>query len=257
MHAPTSTRVLESTISSVSPANRPAAQPFPVLRTLLFIFGIIVGFMLVLIAMLLVSRLILDIVGGAPHPDNSGSVMNGVPEIIAYAGLAFLTVAALRRLSGTTLQTLGLRVPSRRDLAIVALAIVCSEAFDFVYNLALGAGGVHAHTQAGFETFRPHTWIDCITAIASAAIAAPIAEELFFRGLLYNAFRSWFGGALAVIASSTLFGAVHGDAILFGDLMATGIILCLVYRHTRNLYASMLVHGATNLVAITLLIAQH
>jgi len=54
------------------------------------------------------------------------------------------------------------------------------------------------------------------------AVAAPLVEELFFRGLTYSALRNRFGRVVAVAGSSLIFGFMHFQA---GELVPTLFML--------------------------------
>jgi membrane protease YdiL (CAAX protease family) len=79
----------------------------------------------------------------------------------------------------------------------------------------------------------------------------PIAEELLFRGLLYNAFRQRMAPILAVLLQATAFGLLHYFspyrqfselAIVFG----CGVVFALVYEWRRTLWAPLALHCMQN-----------
>ena len=93
---------------------------------------------------------------------------------------------------------------------------------------------------------------DLIVAGAVIIIAAPICEEIFFRGYLYPAMRSRLGVWGAVFLNGFLFSAVHFS--LFGLIGRTlaGIIFCLLYEHNDNLWSPITAHALNNFVAFFL-----
>lgn len=94
-----------------------------------------------------------------------------------------------------------------------------------------------------------------------AVAFAPIAEETFFRGFLYNAFRARMPVVVAVLLQSFIFGFGH----FFGTthaIVATGLglIMTLVYEWRKTLLAPILVHMGNNFFAslgVLILMAQH
>ena len=82
-------------------------------------------------------------------------------------------------------------------------------------------------------------------------VVAPIAEELFFRGVVYNAWERERGTRVAVYGSALLFAAIHG-AVLFVPVLFLGIVLAQLYRVTRSLPATMAVHAGFNAISLTL-----
>ena len=86
----------------------------------------------------------------------------------------------------------------------------------------------------------------------SAIIIAPISEELFFRGVLFNRLKIRFG----LVVSSVIFGLCHFNYpdhfshIIYTCIM--GMTLCILYSRTDNLLLNMLVHSAYNLLSYLL-----
>lgn len=95
-------------------------------------------------------------------------------------------------------------------------------------------------------------------AAAFGLVAAPVQEELVFRGLLYPALRRRFGRWPAAWAQAALFGAIHyvpaprlGDSLLLqGAMVGTGLGLALIYERRGNLLAPIAAHAAFNLVGL-------
>ena len=79
---------------------------------------------------------------------------------------------------------------------------------------------------------------------------APIAEEVFFRGFLQNAFRRRMPLTLAVISQSLIFGFCHFfGAVHAGVAFVLGLLLTLLYEWRQTLIAPIMVHAGINAVA--------
>lgn len=85
-------------------------------------------------------------------------------------------------------------------------------------------------------------------------IGAPIAEELFFRGLLLRAFEKRFDTRWAVVASSVVFGATHFQFLQFPALTAAGLVFAWLVVRFDNLWAAVVGHMAFNLVTVVSLV---
>lgn len=93
-------------------------------------------------------------------------------------------------------------------------------------------------------------------ALLAAAILAPLAEELFFRGVAFNAWERERGPRWALVGSALLFAAVHlldGAFLVFFPILLVGLALAFVYQRTRSLPTVFGMHAAFN--AISLLLA--
>jgi len=87
--------------------------------------------------------------------------------------------------------------------------------------------------------------------ILAIGIAAPIVEELVYRGILISRMK-WLPVWAAILIQAAIFGAVHMN--LFQGLYAfvAGILLGLVYVKFRSIFAVMLGHMAYNLTSVFL-----
>jgi hypothetical protein len=88
--------------------------------------------------------------------------------------------------------------------------------------------------------------------VGITCLLAPIAEEVFFRGLLFPVLRSRWGTAAGVIATGVLFSLVHAagspvEALIV--LFVLGAGLCLLYLRTGSLLPCIGVHALNNAIA--------
>ncbi len=86
------------------------------------------------------------------------------------------------------------------------------------------------------------------------AIGAPIAEELFFRGLLLRAFEKRFGTGWAVALSSVVFGATHFQLLQFPALTVAGLVFALLAVKSGRLGPAVVAHMAFNTVTVVNLV---
>jgi membrane protease YdiL (CAAX protease family) len=95
---------------------------------------------------------------------------------------------------------------------------------------------------------------------ASAVIAAPIVEELFFRGLVMRALRGKLSGGTTIVAQGLIFGAYHMDVSrgwsnigLALVLASVGMVLGLLARTFRRLGPDIGAHALFNGVVFAVL----
>jgi membrane protease YdiL (CAAX protease family) len=86
----------------------------------------------------------------------------------------------------------------------------------------------------------------------AAVIAAPLCEEVVFRGYLYPVMKKFGGMPTAVFCSSLVFAAAHGSLTALLPLFIFGGVLVFLYEKTGSLWAPIAAHfcfnGATVLV---------
>ena len=80
------------------------------------------------------------------------------------------------------------------------------------------------------------------------AIAAPVSEELCFRGMLFGGLRNRYPRWIAAL----VFGALHALTGISAvpPLIAFGFILCLLYEKTGSIVPGVLLHMLNNSVAL-------
>jgi membrane protease YdiL (CAAX protease family) len=80
-----------------------------------------------------------------------------------------------------------------------------------------------------------------------AVLFAPLAEEVFFRGFLQNAFRARLPWLVATVAQCLIFGLGHFFGLMHsGMAFVLGLMLTLHYRWRKVLIAPILVHAGLN-----------
>jgi membrane protease YdiL (CAAX protease family) len=121
---------------------------------------------------------------------------------------------------------------------------------------AIQAGIVgHTPTQTAvklFENAKPGIWLDVMAIVAVGL--APFAEELLFRGFIFNALWKRMPFSLSALGSGILFGLAHGQSAGIAPLAAGGIVLASVYARSGSLWSSMIAHGTFNGITLSLLL---
>jgi len=91
--------------------------------------------------------------------------------------------------------------------------------------------------------------------VLSAVVLAPLAEELFFRGMLQSMLRRVIGRPWpAVVITSAAFAAVHFSTLQdIPALFVLSLVLGYNYERTGRLTAAVAIHALFNGIAITLM----
>ena len=95
--------------------------------------------------------------------------------------------------------------------------------------------------------------IGFILTLIAAAVIAPIAEEIFFRGFVYGGLRGRIGTLGAMLVSTLFFTALHFTLDQFIPIFALGLLLAWLYERTGSLYPGMLLHSSNNAISLILL----
>lgn len=102
------------------------------------------------------------------------------------------------------------------------------------------------------ELFRRGSNESKLMIVLSACLVAPVGEECFFRGFLYNMLKGKTGAVAAALCSSFYFGAIHGALVQLIPLTLFGLVQCYLYERFRTLWVPMLFHFIFNTLSLTL-----
>lgn len=85
-------------------------------------------------------------------------------------------------------------------------------------------------------------------AILLASVAAPILEEIFFRGFCYRFLRGYCGAGYAIFFSAAFFAALHGSWFTFIPIFVLGAGLARLYEKRGNFIACWTFHVLHNIL---------
>jgi membrane protease YdiL (CAAX protease family) len=181
--------------------------------------------------------------------------------------------------------------PSGEDLSDVANVLVqLATALGFLlvpFAIAAGRGATvrEAAAQLGLRRFKPSAFLWILAAIGAYLLfaivytavfgqpkqkdvaeafgavpiqvllivfAAPISEEVCFRGMLFGGLRERLPRLAAALISALIFGGLHATTGLSAVpvLVAFGFILALLYEKTGSIIPGILLHMLNNSVAL-------
>lgn len=87
-----------------------------------------------------------------------------------------------------------------------------------------------------------------LSLIATAAVPA-LVEEFACRGIILGLLKK-HGEGFAIIASSIIFGVMHGNFEQIPFAFLVGLILGFIYVKTKSIWVCVAVHAANNLVSV-------
>lgn len=159
--------------------------------------------------------------------------------VVAPQALAGVRIVGRTGLGRSLLIGLGAAIPAWIGATLLgALAAVVLKAF----GLSEQAGPLDTFLERGDPT----------VILVAFLLVAPAAEEIFFRGVVYNAWERERGPWVAVIGSAALFAAIHGSLFALVPIFALGVALALLYRSTRSLAATIAMHAGFNAISVAL-----
>jgi uncharacterized protein len=191
-------------------------------------------------------------------------VKNFDPTRIDYDGTAvavytlvgnpveIITLVLATRLSGANaFEYLGLDIPRRRDIAIAAAGLMAVILAADGMTLALGKEVVPAfqlelHRTAQAEGTLPWLWLAIL-------VAAPVGEELLFRGFMFRGFVHQPRDALpAILVLALIWSLLHVQYDWFGtaQVFLIGVLFGFVRWRSGSTTLVILLHMLLNLESV-------
>lgn len=171
---------------------------------------------------------------------------------VTLVGIAFV-VAAGRAGGVASPRALGLRRPLRSWLGLAAAAYLGYIVFALVYSSLVHPEQEDVTRELGFG----HGALGTIAAGLLIVIAAPISEEIFFRGFIFGGFRRRLAFPAAALLSALIFGFSHytgaGSIAVVPQLALLGFALAWLYEETGSIYPPIAVHAVNNALAFAIL----
>lgn len=125
---------------------------------------------------------------------------------------------------------------------LVLLAIVFTLSFGILLDPVVDLIPMPDVIREAFEKMISDHFLSFLT----IAIAAPVLEELIFRGVILHGLLQRYSPAKAIFWSSFLFGAAHLNPWQFIPAFLIGLALAWIYMKTRSLFICIFIHLVNN-----------
>lgn len=176
--------------------------------------------------------------------------------------LALVPILFVKYKYRISLEEFGLRFPPhRRDwlqgglfgLGMLLLILPLALLMNWLLGLILGPEQMQALTRFS-DSFGVQQILDDVrkspalylSVLIGGAVLAPIGEEIFFRGFVYNCARQRLGRGWGLVLSSALFSLVHLGPLVLLPIFLVGVVLALAYERTGSLWVPIFMHATFN-----------
>ena len=215
------------------------------------------GALVVLMASLVVSKIVVDAVIDREWPL---MVYIAISVLLSYGPSVLWGIYVRRRWGAGQLASLGWRFrwsdlgwgPLTWLAAIVSQSVLAAVVLIFDIPLSSNIEGA-----GDFDADRAYL----IATLVAAVIAAPVVEEIVFRGLVLRGFLSRMGPVLAIGLQGILFGVAHVDPVrgignvgLALVLSGVGITFGAAAYFTHRLGPTVIAHAIFNAVVFTVVL---
>ena len=172
--------------------------------------------------------------------------------------LVFTCAASfILRMAGASWEDLGFRDPKPREglrLAVVTWVIIVPPLLTLAAFLDQFVEP-YSHPIIDFLQADKSVWSISLV-IGAAVVAAPIAEEFFFRRILQGWLETKLGD-WAVVVSGVIFGLAHlGDGLGWVPLIGFGLAAGYLARRRGTILPSIVLHALFNALSVLFLLAS-
>ena len=134
-----------------------------------------------------------------------------------------------------------------RNVGMVAVLSVSVSVFLNILLLRMNLPQYsERYQEASAILYSPPFWQQ----IVLNGLAAPVVEELLFRGFLFRVLRKWTAFPGAMLISAVIFGAYHGNLVQFVYATICGMLLAYFHEKYGTVIACIVAHVVMNTVAI-------
>lgn len=134
-----------------------------------------------------------------------------------------------------------------------ALAWIAASALTFAMVVLLERLGVEPELQVAEQAIAA---LNPVLIVLAVVVLAPVAEEIFFRGVAFNAWLAERGRRFAYIGSAALFAVIHVSLVSVLPIFLLGLALAWVYRRTASLVAPIAMHATVNGISVTIALLE-
>jgi len=253
--------LMDSTEVSPLPEERPAKIGLRN-KLLQFVLGILpsLGWIVLYFVLQILCTAVLIAAGvgggslaGAANGDTKGvAVLWGlVVSAIIQIGLIILYLRKDDRYHRIGLDSFG-NMSFAQTASLAFVLILTAMIANFIYATYVIPGIGMQADMAKMLTEIPRTPLNISLGFFAIAVAAPIVEELLFRGLLQNALARFIPIWAAILLASFVFAAVHGQPYAIPGLMSLSIAFGYLYHRTGSLRTNIILHMLNNSAALLL-----
>lgn len=207
---------------------QPVMRTYPTIAQSFGLSGILIALMLVISPVTLVLNPIL------------GKALSLLVYYLITTGGTFWIVNSIRRnVTGEASFVLAM------DARIIPFIVIATVAL--IFGVISPLSTLIPMPEAFKEMFRGMVDQTGVAGFVMLVIAAPVFEELIFRGIMLEGLLRKYSPQTSILVSSFLFGFVHLNPWQFITGFILGIFSGWVYYKTRSLLPSIIIHAAANL----------
>jgi hypothetical protein len=139
---------------------------------------------------------------------------------------------------------LGFRPFDTQTLGIGCGLLVGAYMIIILHNVILSLAGFITQGESIFQFLGRLE--NPLVFVFAGIVLAPIVEEIFFRGFLFNGFRQRLGWNKAALLSSLFFSLAHMEPVALIPTFILGYLLAYLFHRSNSLWPGVVLHCLVN-----------
>lgn len=204
------------------------------------------------------------LVEGTASGVRAAELLDGVTLAISAGapllGLAVWQIPAwATQVAAVAVATSGLGRSWRDDLRLrvrlvdVPIGVLGGVGAQLLIGVAYSVAQVDVDGPARQLTSKGSGTVGLLGLLLLLAVAAPVVEELLFRGLLQGGLSGFLPKGWALVISAAVFAAIHFQTVQFPGLLLAGLVFGGLAQHFDRLGPAIFAHIAFNASTVLLL----
>lgn len=174
------------------------------------------------------------------------SILSGVSMLIGLLAVSRMARKEIKIVDGGR--------PAEIEGQVTEYMFLCAFAFTAAIgiNILLTLIGFTGSSEAYAQVVEHQYGAPFLIGLLIFGIISPVAEEVLFRGIIYNRMKKYYPLPMAMVVSSLLFGVYHGNLVqgVYGTIM--GLLIVYVYHKYDTFVAPVLFHSVANICIYTM-----
>ena len=179
---------------------------------------------------------------------NAGALMSAAGYIAG--GISILGIAKkMLAKTANDMKLMHIKGESAKNYVLLGIATVgLSLGFNILLTLSGAVEGSDSYQAVAESQY------SCVLPLGLICfgLIAPVAEELLFRGIIYNCFRRYLKLFSAMIVAAVLFGVYHGNSVQGIYAFSLGCLIIYGYEYFGDFRIPVAIHIVANVLVYVL-----
>lgn len=131
-------------------------------------------------------------------------------------------------------------------LISIPIIILMGISLNLLIDILISCLPIPLELMESYSQASQFTQDTSIISFLAIVIMAPIAEEIFFRGLVLSRFSKSMPIVVSIILQAIIFGLIHGTVLWFSYATIIGLVLGLLAYKQKSILGCMILHFSIN-----------